>query len=910
MIDETWFHAAFSALTDNHPFRWQTELYKRLAAGDVPSVCDIPTGLGKTSVIPVWVTALAQTGVGCSPSVPRRLVYIVNRRTVVDQATSVVEQMRARLINPDGADWAAHAETLRALANNLGNLAAMNSKSPMGISTLRGELADNEEWKADPARPALIIGTIDVVGSKLLFSGYGDGRYHRAHHAGLIGQDVLIVHDEAHLTPAFSDLLRVIENEQRTTHDRNADCESKRIRVLELSATQREDQRDAEPLTLTPEDETDGETGAIVKERLDATKRLRLHENSGATDIVPRMVALAKFYETAPSKVLIYVRSPEEAQRIAAQLKKELSEHADERVALLTGTIRGHERDRLVNENPVYRALLNHKLAVSQTVFLVSTSAGEVGIDLDADHMVCGLTTLDSMIQRLGRVNRRGGEGRSAQIDVVWTEADEKPGDKATPVDRAIAATLQILRCWSENSLEQAVNVSPRNLRDHMAELSKEQRQNAFSPKGESPQLSDILLDAWSLTSVDTMPGRPEVAAFLHGLTADPPETYVAWRKEVALLEKALVPPDALREWFRACRIESRERLRDRTDRVRKTLGELLNTQRKRQANLDFPVVLLDERGNAQRARLSQIVEDDQKLRYRTVVLPIEAGGLDSHGMLDSKAVEPIAAIDVADGDQRQRWLHIRTAESEQYQRLLSVETAASLPPNMRARTRVALKEPLEGAEDTDEEIALLLVLSSVGSTVEESETAPFRQTLAKHTELIKQHTQKIVDRLGLAPELKKALVLAAKWHDHGKNRSVWQRYACNPNGAEPLAKSTKYLHGRALGGYRHEFGSLLEATRGTDGSGPPDEIAHHAARDLILHLIAAHHGWARPHFDPKAFDHERFSTQINEEAATEVLQRFGRLQQRFGRWGLSWLESLLRCADIAASQPPEDGER
>ncbi len=83
---------------------------------------------------------------------------------------------------------------------------------PLAVSTLRGELADNEEWELDPSRPAVIVGTVDMVGSRLLFSGYGDGRRSRAHHAGLLGFDCLFVHDEAHLTPAFSDLLRQVRD--------------------------------------------------------------------------------------------------------------------------------------------------------------------------------------------------------------------------------------------------------------------------------------------------------------------------------------------------------------------------------------------------------------------------------------------------------------------------------------------------------------------------------------------------------------------------------------------------------------------------------------------------------------------------------------------------------------------------
>lgn len=84
------------------------------------------------------------------------------------------------------------------------------------------------------------------------------------------------------------------------------------------------------------------------------------------------------------------------------------------------------------------------------------------------------------------------------------------------------------------------------------------------------------------------------------------------------------------------------------------------------------------------------------------------------------------------------------------------------------------------------------------------------------------------------------------------------------------------------------------------------DVVMDHPERDLVLHLIASHHGWGRPHFDYTAMDHSH-TTEENEKAAAEVMRRFGQLQQRFGRWGLAWLEALLRCADIAASKAATD---
>jgi len=58
MADKESFSKQFSALTGFEPMPWQEELYVRLASDsddDLPAGCDIPTGLGKTSVIAIWL---------------------------------------------------------------------------------------------------------------------------------------------------------------------------------------------------------------------------------------------------------------------------------------------------------------------------------------------------------------------------------------------------------------------------------------------------------------------------------------------------------------------------------------------------------------------------------------------------------------------------------------------------------------------------------------------------------------------------------------------------------------------------------------------------------------------------------------------------------------------------------------
>ncbi len=205
------FSESFSRLTGHAPMRWQQRLFDRFIAGTIPQALDLPTGLGKTSVIAVWLLALAWEAERGEVKIPRRLIYVVDRRTVVDQATDVAERLRANLVSaPTGSLTAQVRDQLNKLC-----IDPTDDASPLAISTLRGERADNREWQSDPGRPAIIIGTVDMIGSRLLFSGYGVSRRMRPFHAGLLGQDTLLVHDEAHLSEPFGRLILTIVEVQR-----------------------------------------------------------------------------------------------------------------------------------------------------------------------------------------------------------------------------------------------------------------------------------------------------------------------------------------------------------------------------------------------------------------------------------------------------------------------------------------------------------------------------------------------------------------------------------------------------------------------------------------------------------------------------------------------------------------------
>jgi CRISPR-associated endonuclease/helicase Cas3 len=147
-----------------------------------------------------------------------------------------------------------------------------------------------------------------------------------------------------------------------------------------------------------------------------------------------------------------------------------------------------------------------------------------------------------------------------------------------------------------------------------------------------------------------------------------------------------------------------------------------------------------------------------------------------------------------------------------------------------------------------------------------------------------------------LPEEYVEMLAIATNLHDEGKRASRWQRAFNATRDGVVYAKTLGPINNALLDGYRHEFGSLPYAKADTRFNQLPENL-----QDLALHLIAAHHGFARPVIRVNGCDDAPPS--LLEERAGEVALRFARLQKRWGPWGLAWWEALLRAADQQASR-------
>lgn len=404
------FQEVYRALRPGYePMRWMKRMFLRLIDGNPPALVDLLTGAGKTDLIVIWLIALASYAKNRSTAkpVPRRLVWVVNRRVLVQQVHQIAEELNTLL--------KAQPASTETLISQLRTLCRPDSKSAFNIVQLRGQRLDDREWALDPTTPQLIIGTVDQIGSRLLFQGYGQGKWSRPMHAGLLGVDAWVCIDEAHLVPSFVVTLRQIRELNARPPEKSVPAvmtqffEKLPFWTTELSATPGlPPPRHGSVFALQEEDETD----PVIAPRLQAKEtrcviwKAQPEKKHLVRDLAAEALQIAK--EAPGSAIAVFCSIAEKAKDIAKKLEAEYQG----RVLLVTGRIRGYERDRL-ERNPLFRRFREPHPQATPTAdtpptFLVGTAAAEVGLDADASAIVCDFASLLTLIQRLGRLDRRG----------------------------------------------------------------------------------------------------------------------------------------------------------------------------------------------------------------------------------------------------------------------------------------------------------------------------------------------------------------------------------------------------------------------------------------------------------------------------------------------------------------------
>jgi CRISPR-associated endonuclease/helicase Cas3 len=953
-LQPTHFADFFKELYEYDPFPWQMRLAQRVCEGNWPKCIALPTAAGKTACINIAVFALAyQSSLSAAErTAPRRIFFVVDRRIVVDQAYLHAEQLAKKLKDATKGIVQEVAEALRKVGD---------SDRPLDYYALRGGMYRESTWVRSPLQPTVLTSTVDQVGSRLLFRGYGVSDSLKPIHAGLVGNDSLILLDEAHCAKPFEQTVSAV-SKYRCWADQPLQSPFTFVSMtatpagsIAASDIERDNEDDHNDKTLGP--------------RIKTSKPTRLHVATKATgkkwrsELVKALTKHAQSLQEEGFRAIgIIVNRVATARETAAELR-----HDGVEVILLTGRMRPMDRDDILKQlEPLFSGSSGE---LNKPTFVVATQCLEVGADLDFHALVTECASLDALRQRFGRLNRVAARSEAKAVVVVRGDQIQPTDDisKQDPVyGNSLANTWQWLKDHASDDLFDFGVAAVRNKTetmtpDELAELSK--------PTTDAAVLLPAHLDLWCQTYPIPMPD-PDPSVFLHGPTSGTPDVQVVFRADLIWnLDHDIAENE--RQWIDVvsiCPPSSSEALPVRLDLFKRWLsgenkaddssdvegdasidevgsntcerralrwkgpgdkktgvigtseqvmpGDLYVLQITSDADLsslgDFPEGLPTDQGDEafQRAR------DRVVLRLTPLVhkgLPTFQGIANDDEVAVNEAVA--AAIESLKTDPREL---IRDAAET----LAKKNNCYRPKPHPFGGYLIIGRKRLHRFDPT---------FIEADESFESASDQPV--LLVEHCRDVAACARRFADSVGLPKELVDVIELAGRLHDCGKadpRFQVWLHQG-NRRRAELfphlLAKSIVPMPSRfdreiarQRAGYpknsRHELLSVRLAE--SDSVLPTDRIAC----ELSLHLIASHHGCCRPFapvvndFNPVDVSFAGADCTLMASSATAlerldsgVAERFWKLTRQFGWWGLPWLESLLRLADWSASEMPSPTE-
>ncbi|TJZ98997.1 type I-G CRISPR-associated helicase/endonuclease Cas3g [Actinacidiphila oryziradicis] len=517
------------------PFPWQQAYLRAVATGaDWPDL-DVPTALGKTSLIDIWVFLLAwQTALGGERTIPLRLFFAVDRRLVVDQAHEHAERLADVLVQAEpGSVCGRVAAALRELGGE---------DEPFSVVRMRGGVDWASRWLRSPAQPAVVVSTVDQYGSRLLFRGYHTSPRMRPIDAALTGFDALLALDEAHLSQALLTTARDCAAYQATATD--PEFAARAVKVVSLSATADDSGRPR--LGVGPEDRAH----PVAGRRLHANRRVTLLDVSAwaknpteafAYGAIASVDALLPVIERP---VVAVVANTIASARAAFQA---LSARDDLDVLLLTGRCRDAERTNLI-EGPLSELLNGVDPHRPRPLVVVATQTIEVGLDVTVAGMCIEAAAWDAVLQRLGRLDRTGDLALAPAVvlrahapdDVrtipVYGEAAACTWDwlaSHTPVLDQPDATEELQHALTNGLLLNPATLPGLRTGIDISALT--------APSPRIPVVHRTVLDSWARTDPAPVPDQAP-APFLHGLDTSPADVQVLWRADLPW-EDGTTPP-------------------------------------------------------------------------------------------------------------------------------------------------------------------------------------------------------------------------------------------------------------------------------------------------------------------------------------------------------------------------------
>ncbi len=951
--------------TAKAPFPWQKRVAARVCGGDWPRAIALPTAAGKTGCIDIAVFALACAVKDARQ--PRRIFFVVDRRIVVDQAFDHAKKLAKVLRTAQDGILQDVAEALKDIAEpGWRELSEKEQKEvrPLDVYALRGGMYRESAWARSPLQPTVIASTVDQVGSRLLFRGYGVSDSMKPIHAGLVGNDALILLDEAHCAKPFDQTMQAIKSYRTWNEESKEENPSPQapFHFVSMTATpteevvkeekKRKEERPTEP-KLIEEDEADDrdETKCVLGKRIKASKPAALvvaekaKGRIGRAELVKVLEKHAKELATPNGCVGIIVNRVATARALAKELGAE--------AVLLTGRMRPLDRDRIFTEK-LQPLLSGYKGEQKPPKFVVGTQCLECGADFDFYALVTECASLDALRQRFGRLNRIAARTSAQAVIVVradQTEPQEKETDQDPVYGNALANTWKWLNANATNG-EFDFGVSAVRKATEGVDLAP-----LNAPSLDAPVLFPAHLDCWVQTHPIPTPD-PDPALFLHGpkQTGQPDVQVVfrddlgndsnAWAEIVGLCppsssEAVAVPIGVFKEWLAG------ELVSDETADVEGGAPEEADDENAESQ----PRQALRWRGPAERDEKTKVVSVPKNVTPNdTYVIPCSAPGIDALGDFIStppadysgeafqrsrdKALLRLPNLTIPeDADTREETELLATAvagvladDSPEWVR----RAVEHFEQSGNLRRRELDKHP-RGGYVLSGKVRLRQFDPTHLDDSEPAESFRGRQvSLREHSAGVAEYATRFATGCGLDVVL---YTQAGLWHDLGKLDPRFQAMLRQSSPrtalahANPLAKSGKWsgtkkerdeagaVH-KYPSGARHELlsAALVAARLGAE-----------QADDLLLHLIATHHGSARPFanavkeepetdvkwpFNPELFDEKfpggSYRQQIREWNA-ELPERFWRVVRKWGWWGASYREAVFRLADHAQSAAEQD---